>query len=71
MALKFDGATSGDKYDYRPDVSKPFDRQEPQDTSSNVNPSPGVNWGTQCTGNREKDASPPVPNCGTPDDSAV
>lgn len=70
MPVKFDGATSGDKYDYRPDVSKPYDKQVPQDTSGNGCKSQ-VQW-CQNTGNRHiPNADPPVPTCGTPDDSAV
>jgi hypothetical protein len=69
MPVKFDGATSGDRYDYRPDVSKPFDSQKPQDTSGTC--ASKVQW-CQNTGMRNlPNADPPVPNCGTPDDSAT
>lgn len=68
--VNFDGATSGNREDALPSiVNVAFDRQEPQDTSKNVS-YPNIQY-TQTTGNRESDASPPVPNCATSDDSAA
>lgn len=69
MSVAFKGGTSGDKYSYLPDVSRPYDNQDPQNTASNRN-YPDIQY-TQNTGNRDADATPPVPNCGTPDDSAI
>lgn len=69
MGVVFKGGTSGDGYDYLPDVSRPYDKQEPQDTATNRS-YPDVQY-TQNTGNRDGDETPQVPNCGTPDDSAV
>jgi hypothetical protein len=68
MPVTFKGGTSGDKYDYAPETSRPFDNQVPQKTESN-NCTSNVQW-TQNSGNREGDASPSVPCNGTPDDSA-
>lgn len=69
MSVAFKGGTSGDKNNYLPDVSRPYDNQVPQKTE-NGNCTSNVQW-TQNTGNREADATAPMPCNGTPDDSAV
>lgn len=63
------GGTSGNREDGLPNITVAFDRQEPQDTDKNVG-YPDLQLG-YFTGNRIGDESPPVPNCGTPDDSAA
>lgn len=71
------GGTSGDDRSYLPNISVPFDNQVPQDTDSNKS-YPSIVLG-YCTGNRDgnpaggpgENSDPPVPNCGTPDDSAA
>lgn len=67
--VNFDGATSGNREDAKPNVSVGFDPQVPQETSSDKS-YPDVQW-CQNTANREGLAPPPVPSCGTPDDSAT
>jgi len=68
MPVAFKGGTSGDKYEYLPDTSRPFDSQVPQDTASS-NCTSNVQF-CQNSGNREGDVSPSVPCNGTPDPSA-
>jgi hypothetical protein len=70
MGVDMDGATSGDKYNYLPDISRPYDKQVPQNTATNSCTS-NINWGPQPTGNREADATAPMPCNGTPDPSAI
>lgn len=69
MSVIMKGGTSGNREDALPDVTRPFDKQAMQDTSGG---SAGTNLQTtKATGNRETDASPPVPGSGRADDSAV
>lgn len=69
MGVVMKGGTSGNREDALPRVSVPFDKQPPQNTASGAM---YTNLQTsQNTGNREADASPPVPTCGIPDDSAT
>lgn len=63
------GGTSGNRENGLPEITVGFDRQGPQDTAGG---SPGTNLQlSQCTGNREDPANPPVPESARPDDSAV
>lgn len=69
MGVTMKGGTSGNREDALPNISRPYDNQVPQDTSTNKS-YPDIQY-TQNTGNREGVQDPPVPNCGTPDDSAL
>ena len=63
------GGTSGNDSNYLPNTDVAFNRQNEQDTAGG---SAGTNLQlSQCTGNREDPANPPVPESGRPDDSAV
>jgi hypothetical protein len=69
MPVIMKGGNSGNREDALPDVTRPFESQPPQDTSG---PSAGSNvQTTKATGNKELDASPPVPGTGHADDGAI
>ena len=65
MPINFDGATSGNREDAKPNVPTSGSPQPVLDTSNNSNPNPGVTFGSQPTGNREGAHTPPVPTGGT------
>ena len=67
--VDMDGANSGNREDALPNVTVSYNHQVPQNTASNES-YPDIQY-SQNTGNRDVDASPQVPNCGSPDDSAV
>lgn len=63
------GGTSGDDSNYLPNIDVAFNRAIPQNTAGG---SAGSNIQlSQCTGNREGPANPPVPESGSPDDAAI
>jgi len=69
MTVVMKGGLKGGREDGLPNISVSYDKQVPQNTAKNISYT-DVQY-TQNSGNREGDATPPMPNCGTPDPSAV
>lgn len=64
------GGTSGDDSNYLPNIDVAFNRATPENTAKNAS-YPDVKLG-YFTGNQQTgNESPPVPNCGTPNDAAI
>ena len=71
MGVIMKGGSSGNRESALPSISVPFDRQVPQDTSNSSYPDPGVRLSIVDENRHIAGQNPPVPSCGTPDDSAV
>ena len=77
MGVVMRGGTSGCRMDYLPDVTRPYDKAVPQDTSNNSGLGPDVSFGSQPSGNRATSPGtdayydPQVPLGGSPDDKAI